>query len=235
MRIAIIDDKQQDRAQLTQYVQRFSEETGISCRCTSFSDGDELLEDYDAQWELIFLDIQMARLDGMKTAERIRRLDEDVLLVFVTSMAHLAIKGYAVRAYDFLIKPINYLILKKLLSQVARRLERKDAHYVTITTMQGLFRLNAEQILYAEVKDHDLSVVTAETTYTVRSTMTKLEKELQGQPFMRCHNCYLVNLSHVQRVDKGMVTVGGHELAISRPRQKAFMAALLRFMGGNGV
>lgn len=235
MRIAIIDDNEQDRVQLAQYAYRFGEETDMKCCCAFFSDGDELLECYDAQWDLIFLDIQMNRLDGIKTAERIRCLDEDVLLVFVTSMAHLAIKGYAVRAYDFLIKPVNYLVLKKLLSQASRSLKCKGAHYITIPTLQGLLRLNVEQILYAEVKDHDLSVITADATYTVRSTMTKLEKELQGQHFMRCNNCYLVNLSHVQRVDRGAVIVEGHELLISRPRQKAFMLALLRYMGGSGI
>lgn len=232
MNIAIIEDDEMERERLVQYVRRFASETGIDCRCTCYADGDEILEDYSVQWDLIFLDIQMQRLDGMTTAEKIRALDEDVLLVFVTNLAHLAIKGYAVRAYDYLLKPVNYLIVKKLLSQTARLVNKRVDRYITLQTQQGMTRLNVDHILYAEVADHELTLVLQDVVYTLRGTMTYIENELKPYGFARCHNCYLVNMNHVERLDRGVVVVSGHSLSVSRPRQKSFMEELTRFVAG---
>lgn len=63
-----------------------------------FTDGVEILEDYRPVYDIIFLDVKMQHLDGMETARRIRELDSDVLLIFITNMAQYAIKGYAVGA-----------------------------------------------------------------------------------------------------------------------------------------
>lgn len=232
MRIAIVEDDYQELQRLKQFVQRYAEETGIACTCVTFMDGDEILEEYSAEWDMIFLDIQMKRLDGLSAANKIRRVDEDVLLVFVTNLAHLAIKGYAVRAYDYLLKPVNYLIVKKLLNQAAKISERRMGKHIMLQTPQGVRRINIDHILYAEVSDHELTVVLEEEKVTLRAAMSQIEEQLIPYGFFRCHNCYLVNMNHVRRLDKGVVLVGDHTLTVSRPRQKAFMLELTRFVAG---
>lgn len=62
--------------------------------------------------------------------------------------------------------------------------------------------------------------------------MTYIENELKPYGFARCHNRYLVNMNHVARLDKGVVVVAGHSLAVSRPRQKPFMEEPTRFVAG---
>ena len=83
-----------------------------------FSDGDEILDDFRADYDLILLDIQMKHLDGLETAEKIRELDRNVYLVFVTNLANYAIRGYSVQAFDFVLKPVNYMMLKQLLQRI---------------------------------------------------------------------------------------------------------------------
>ena len=89
-------------------VERYARENGEQFRTSVFSDGDEILEGYAANYDIILLDIQMRRMDGMRAAERIRELDTDVILIFVTQMVNFAVRGYAVNAMDFLVKPISY-------------------------------------------------------------------------------------------------------------------------------
>lgn len=233
MRIAIVDDDLQERERIFALTRKHFDEQGKACCIQLFSDGDELLEDYRAGWDLILLDIKMARLDGMSTAEAIRRVDRDVLLVFVTNMAHYAIKGYGVRALDFLLKPVNARMLEQVLGQAEHLLSERRKKYISLPTPKGMIRLNVADIHYVEVENHVLSVVTTEGVIHLRDTISSAEKLLGDYGFFRCNNCYLVNLAHVTRAEPGMAVVGGHELTVSRPRQKKFMEALTRYIGGS--
>ena len=117
LRIAIVEDEASVRETLKSYIERFSEETGEHHVISEFQDGDEILDGYSAEYDLILLDIQMKRIDGYETAKKIRALDEDVILVFVTNMADYAIKGYGVRAMDFILKPVEYVMLRQVLKE----------------------------------------------------------------------------------------------------------------------
>lgn len=235
MRIAIVEDDEAMQRQLSGYLSDFYRERGSSCQITAFADGDEILEDYKAAYDLIFLDIHMQRVDGMKTAERIRQLDENVFLVFVTNLANYAIRGYSVGALDFLLKPVNYLMLKQLLIRVEKLMAARNKRFITLPTEKGMARLDVGQVYYVETEGHNLNIYTSQGIYRQRESMKNMESTLSGYHFARCNNCYLVNLAQVQRVEKSMVVVGDHELAISRPRYKQFMDALTRYLGGGGV
>lgn len=234
MRIAIVEDNAREQERIAAFTRQYFEEQGKTCQLCMYADGDELLEHYTPNWDLIFLDIQMARLDGMAAAEMIRRQDPDVFLVFVTNMAHYAIKGYGVRALDFLVKPVNYRLLKQLLHQVEHLLQEREKKFIALPTQKGgMMRVGVSDIYYVEVANHVLSVVTAQGVHCMRGTISGIEEMLEGCDFFRCNNCYLVNLAHVSHVEQGMVVVGGHSLTISRPRQKKFMEALTRYIGGS--
>lgn len=235
MRIAIVEDDEAMQRQLSGYLSDFYRERGGSCQITTFADGDEILENYKAAYDLIFLDIHMQRVDGMKTAEKIRQLDENVFLVFVTNLANYAIRGYSVGALDFLLKPVNYLMLKQLLIRVDKLMAARDKRFITLPTEKGMARLDVGQVYYVETEGHNLNIYTSQGIYRQRESMKNMESTLADYHFARCNNCYLVNLAQVQRVEKSMVVVGDHELAISRPRYKQFMDALTRYLGGGKV
>lgn len=108
IKIAIVEDEAAVRDQLTDYVRRYTRQYGTEFEVTCFTDGDEILENYRPAFDIIFLDVEMKRLNGMETAQRIRELDDDVLLIFITNMAQYAIKGYSVGALDYVLKPVPY-------------------------------------------------------------------------------------------------------------------------------
>ena len=99
--IAVVEDNDAMRAQLCGFIAQYAQESGHQLDVTAFSDGAQLVEPYRPGFDIIFLDIEMPTLGGMPTAERIRRQDPDVVLVFVTNMAQYAIRGYEVDALDF--------------------------------------------------------------------------------------------------------------------------------------
>ena len=232
MRIAVVEDEEAVRRQLTAYIDRYFEGNGLRYQLSLFEDGDEILENYTASYDLILLDIQMKRLNGLETAQRLRELDENVYLIFVTNLANYAIKGYSVNAFDFVLKPVNYLMLKALLARVEKKLDARISPSIALPTEKGMARVEVREITYVETNNHLSVVHTDRGDYTLRESMKNIEEMLKGQPVFRCNNCYLVNLSRVEGVENSEVIVPGAALAISRPRYKAFMEALTRYMGG---
>ena len=160
LRIAIAEDEEICAQKLQEYIRRYAGERGLEAAVTWFRDGLELAEGYVPKWDILFLDIQMGHLDGMETARRIRRQDPDVTLVFITNLARYAIEGYEVDASDFILKPLEYDRFRVRMDKLIPRLARKRGAFVVLPLAEQKIRVAVEDILYAEVVDHDLSVVT---------------------------------------------------------------------------
>ena len=199
IRIALVEDEAAVRAQLQGYVQRHTRQYGTEFAVTEFADGMELLDDYRPVYDILFLDVEMKHLDGMETARRVRELDKDVIIVFITNMAQYAIGGYAVGALDY------------------------------------VRRLDSSLIYYLESEGHRVHFYTEEGDFVAAGTLKAFEEKLAERPFARCNSGYLVNLAQVKSVQQGMVQVGPYELQVSRPRRKAFLAALADHIGGEGA
>lgn len=231
IRIAIVEDEGTVREQLVGYIQRYTRQYGTMFDVTEFVDGIDILEDYRPVYDIVLLDIEMKHLDGMETAQRIRALDEDVVIIFITNMPQYAIKGYAVGALDYVLKPVPYFEFSQQLQKAVRRLERWARHYMVIPVDCGLRRLDTARIYYLESEGHRVNFYTEEGVFSGRGSLKTFEEKLADQPFVRCNSGYLVNLAQVVGVQQGTVQVGPYELQISRPRRKSFLAALADQIG----
>ena len=150
IRIAIVEDEAAVRQQLEGYVQRYTRQYGTEFEVHLFEDGIEILDDYRPVYDLILLDVEMKHLDGMETAQRIRALDNEVNLIFITNMAQYAIKGYAVGALDYVLKPVPYFAFSQQLQKAEVQLRRRARHYLAVPVEGGLRRLDTASIYYIE-------------------------------------------------------------------------------------
>lgn len=231
--IAVVEDDEACRVQLTEYINRFGAERGLALNVTQFQDGGELLENHRPDFDIILLDIEMPGVDGMSAAEEIRGRDEDVVLVFVTNMAEYAVQGYSVGALDFILKPVEYGTFALKLNRAVSRVKSREGTQVLLTTAEGAVRLETKQIYYVEVQNRILYYHTDHGVYKVRGTMQGVEQELEARHFVRCNYWYLVNLRHVSEVRDNIAVVAGSELEISRRNRSAFLHALTNYVGGN--
>ena len=235
IKIAIVEDEAAVRDQLTDYVRRYTRQYGTEFEVTCFTDGDEILENYRPSFDIIFLDVEMKRLNGMETAQRIRELDDDVLLIFITNMAQYAIKGYSVGALDYVLKPVPYFAFSQQLQKAVNQLARRARHYLAVPVDGGMRRLDTAAIYYMESDGHKVCFYTEDGDFIAPGALKAFEEKLANRPFARCNSGYLVNLAQVRGVQQSEVQVGPHTLQISRPRRKAFLAALADYIGGEGV
>lgn len=235
IRVAIVEDEPSVRQQLEEYVMRYSRQYGTPFEVKTFADGMDILDDYRPVFDLILLDVEMKHLDGMETAQRIRALDSEVVLLFITNMAQYAIKGYSVGALDYVLKPVPYFAFSQQLQKVEAQLRHRQRHYLAVAVDGGLRRLDTAQLYYAESEGHRVHYYTEEGDFTAAGTLKTLEEKLPEQLFVRCNSGYLVNLAQVRGVQQNTVQVGPYELQISRPKRKAFLTALTDYIGGDGA
>ena len=133
IRVAVVEDDAEVQGVLQEYVRRYTRQYGTEFEVTVFADGVDILEDYRAVYDIIFLDVEMKHLDGMTTAERIRQMDADVILIFITNMAQYAIRGYSVGALDYVLKPVPYFAFSQQLRKVEEQLRRRKGAMIMVT------------------------------------------------------------------------------------------------------
>ena len=199
---------------------------------SEFASGEAFLDAFLGTFDLVFMDVELSGIDGFETARRMRKIDEQVVLIFVTRMAQLAIRGYDVRALDFIVKPVNsYSFALKIMSAVHMIRSRSQRHII-VTTNEGLEKLQSDEIFYIETDGHYLCFHTKRGDFRHKGAMKTLQKELEDLPFRLCNQSFLVNLSQVRSIRGDDIMVGEDWIRMSRPRKKTFLGELADYMGG---
>lgn len=232
-RIALVDDEKIFTDQIEEYIRQYQAENPAEFQVSVFHSSTEFIAGFQKEYDLILLDVEMPQLNGMELAHKIREVDEQVVLMFITNMAQYAIHGYSVGALDFVTKPINYYTFAMKLTRALKRVPKKESTSVLLTMADGVKRIDIKQIYYLEVQNRLLHYHTEEGEFVVRGSLQAAEERLSGHPFEKCNHWYLVNLMHVKEVRKNIVVVGSHELEISRRNKTSFLKALTDYMGGN--
>lgn len=232
MKIGILEDEAEISEKIRGFVQKFFDLRGENVQIFAFSDAYTLLENYHADFDVLFMDIQMNLMNGMEAAVRIRQTDPSVLIVFVTNLAQYAVEGYAVNAFDFILKPVDYNGFAMKLERICKELNhRNPGEFINVKTKAGIARLNVSDIAYVEVKTHDVIYHAGGETYVARGTLKSVTQELDKYYFSLCNSCYLVNLAYVRKVNKSVILSTGDELFVSQGKRKQFMSELAKYIG----
>ena len=233
-KIGLLEDEQEQAERLLGFLDRYREaHPDFACTVQRYDRAMDLLDHYDRDCDLLFLDIRLPDMTGMEAAHRIREVDRRVMIIFVTSLTQYAIEGYSVQAFDYIVKPVSYDPCAAKLERAVRVLGyRQTGVVLDIKTREGGLRLTSDMIHYLEVFDHDLLIHTDDGVIKQWGSLSKYEKQLAGAHFARCNSCYLVNLKYVRGVYGDEVVVGDDRLAVSKSRRKEFLQALAQYKGG---
>ena len=219
--LAICDDEKEFVKYLSELLRQYGAQTSREIKITVYYDGLELIERYDPTIDLIFLDIQMRRVDGLRAAKKIRKLDEKVGIIFLTTMTEYSLEGYQYQAADYIIKPLKYVRLKAEMDRFLKRLRQMDDPAILVFNDTGRYKVRLKSLRYIETFNRNLLLHTEEENIICYRSMKEMEAELRDQGFARCHTSYLVNLYFIQGVKRLELTLAtGEKLPISQPRRK---------------
>lgn len=230
IKTAIVEDEEVNQQLLKGYLERYSEEHGTAFSIDIYGDGLSFLEK-SRLYDLVFFDIALPNINGMETAQRLRKTDEGVSIIFVTNLVNFAIKGYEVNALDFLVKPVGYTDFACRIDKFLKKFNA-DKKGSIVLGGSSMVRVDIDDIKYVEVAgSHNTCYHIADgEAVTVRESLTKAEKQLPPDIFSKCNSGCLVNLNYVSKIEKNMVKVGSEWFVISRAREKEFKNALLAFL-----
>lgn len=232
LRVAVVEDELAYCEQLENFLHRYAEENSMQIEVFVFTSALPLTKRYQPVYDIVLLDIKMPDMDGMEAAGIIRRIDSQVVLMFITQMAQYAINGYEVGALDFVLKPVGYDTFAMKFTRAVQRAENRSGHRITLNLPGGIRCLWTRDIYYVEIQNHMLHYYTSEGEFILRGTMQGAEQELKPYGFAKCNHWYLVNLNYVSEIRKNSVMIAGRELEISRRNRASFLAEATNYLGG---
>jgi len=232
LRVAIVDDEQADSAALLSLVTEFFQKNDLACMSRVFDAPLDFIRSTE-NYDIVFMDIRMEKLDGLEVARIMRKINTDSVLIFVTQMAQLAIKGYEVDALDFIVKPATQFSINYVLTKAMTRLDNVSSTVFALKTTEGIVSLSSNDITYVEVFDHRLAYHTTKGTYEARGRLSDVVQKLDSKRFIMCNRSFVVNLRHVSSVCSEYLVVGGKKIYISKSHSKEIMKHFSNYLGEN--
>lgn len=230
MKIAIIEDNKSDSKVLENLLVQYFLSEKIKVDIKTYTSGEDIFVEWPMELDIIFLDIQMERLNGIEIAAKIRETNERVVIIFITNNPQYSLAGYSVDALDYLIKPVSHELLERVLPRALRRLGNSEHACLTIHNNDGYFVINTMDINYIELENRRVIIHTRNRSITCLKTLQSMEEQLP-ETFFRCHSAFLINLHAVESVKEQYAIVAGKMIPISKHRRKEFISALTNCIG----
>ena len=201
IKIAVCDDAASDRDYVAALARRWAERTGREIALHSFVSAENFLFEYGEKndWDILLLDIEMGRMDGVTLAKSLRQENETVQIVFITGYSDYIAEGYEVSALHYLMKPVREEKFFSVLDRAAEKLKKAE-RVLTVNPGGETVRIPLRQIRYADVRLNYVTIHAREDC-TVKMTLGELEK-LLDERFYRVGRSAIVNLGFISRVTK---------------------------------
>lgn len=223
MRIVICEDNSVEQENLANNIKDWSDIKKIDVDLLCFNNAEEFLFAWpDIVVDIIFLDIKMKGISGIKLADKIKKISKNILIIFITNFPQYSLKGYDVDALHFLVKPVSSVKLNSVLDKAYGiwSSHEKDAIVVTPQNDCGQIKLFCGDIYFIKMNSHKAELHTENQIFEIRKTVEELIKLLPPH-FVRCHRSHIVNLLKAECVYKNYILLStGEKLPVSRNQSK---------------
>ncbi len=219
MKIAVCDDDSQELERISALIDTYKRESKVPLTYKTFRSATELISSMgSSDYDILLLDILMPGINGMQAAHEIRAFDAGVKIAFLTSSPEFAVESYAVKAYDYILKPVSKDKLFSILDAVIAE-ELKPLEGLTVKTQSGITRILFSRLAFVEIMNKKLYFHLADgSVREVSASLASFEEDLLARAeFVKVHRSYIVNLWQVGELgSKELITHAGKTVPISR-------------------
>ncbi|AKA71339.1 LytR/AlgR family response regulator transcription factor [Clostridium scatologenes] len=229
LKIAICEDEINQRQGIVSIIKKYLNLAQKQHKIVEFSNGEELMISV-LDFDIYFLDILMNKITGIDVAKKIRCINEKAIIIFISGIKDYVFEAFDVRAFNYILKPINEEKFKKVLYSALESIVKRDKFIIAKTISQKT-KICLKDIMYVESEKRKLKI---HTTYDIIEYYYKLydiEKELSGGNFFRCHKSYIVNFKYVYSYDNTFITLKNLEkIYISKYKLNDFSKAFMYYL-----
>ena len=233
MKIAVCDDEELFIDSTCALLKQWAGEHNTSLTLFRFTNGDDLIDMHRKEcMDLIILDVIMPLFNGMDTARELRSQDETVPIIFLTSSREFAVDSYDVKAFSYLLKPVDAEKLFSVLDDFQKTLNLPKNTF-TAQTGDGFLQIMVSDVDYLEAQNKQVLFHMSDgRMIAVHELFSRCaEKFSPENGFCRCHRSYIVNLSRIKQFTKSEITTFSHALIpISRNSYAAFRETYFQHM-----
>lgn len=178
----------------------------------------EDVEDHNMHFDLYLLDIYMKdSISGIDLAGHIRSCDSDAVICFISSSDAFYREAYDLYAVQYLIKPVRKEDMALLLERVSQRVAREREQRLGYKWRGQTGFISYSKILFIDSREHTLFIHCEDgTVQECKGKLDDLEIQVGGQVFLRCHQSFIVNMYHVDKLDGNELLLAGHNIPVSR-------------------
>lgn len=227
--VSIIDPSKEDVTRLSALIEHYFRRSGTAYVQRVYQSGMEFVRSAENS-DIVFLETNLEKLDGLETARIIRKLGNEAQLIFIARGAEMAIHGYSVDALDYLLKPVESAAVERALDKAVRRLSSRSCAYLALKLPNGTASISTNDITYVEVFDHNLVYHTTGGDYTVRGRLGDVYEQLDHDYFLACNRSFIVNLRYVTEICTDHVILNGTKISVSKSHRKEIQSRFSAFM-----
>lgn len=222
--IAICDDDISITGRIEEMLQGIAKKNFITLETEVFWNGDSLVDAIktNAYFDIIFLDIELGEKDGITVARKIREIDSNVLIIYVTGHESYMQESFCVRPFRFLIKPIDKDKLNICFKDAIEDISKLDS-YFRYSYQRISHKIPIRDILYFQSDRRKIKIVTKQNIFELYGKLNDIEKSLKISKaiFLRIHQSFLVNYKHVSGLSYDFLLLdNGKQLSISEDRRR---------------
>ncbi len=230
MKFAICDDNSIDSNYVYELVKKWSNENKYQVDIETFSSAESFLFHYvdNKDYDVLLLDIEMKKMDGVSLAREIRKTNKNVQIIFITGYSEYIAEGYDVEALNYLMKPFKTEKLYEVLNKAVTKIIQNEKHLL-LNTFDEIIRISLHDIIYIDV-DRNYTTIHSNKNYTIKMTLADIEKELDER-FFRISRSIIINLKYINRVTKRDVYLtNGSILPLPRGKYESLNKAIIKEM-----
>lgn len=237
LRVAICDDEPIITSQMEDHVLAMGKRENFAIDTDVFYSGQELSDAVESgnRYDIIFLDIQMDMGDGIAAAKRLRQIDENALLIYVSGYDKYWMDLFRLDVFAFIKKPIDYELLERTLLEAVDKISGRR-FYFPYRYKNREYKILCMDILYFESNGRLIRIHTRDgEVENFNGKLSDVEETLRTGKisFLRIHQSYLANYHHIRSRSKSEITLtNGECLPISEDRRKSFGASYSKLLGG---
>lgn len=207
IKIGIIENEMACADSLTALLHQWASDTSLTFQLTHFTRGEDILNQDVFDHHILFIDIQLGGIDGVKTARKLREKKYSGELVFLTAYHEYVFEGYEVQALNYIMKPIPYEKLKNCMDSVVKSLQNE---YYILRNRDIVEKIPCNDILYIISSRHHMELITAQNSYRHLISIKNILKCLPPQ-FIQCHRTVIINIDHVRKLE-------GHDIVMQNKK-----------------
>ena len=230
MKIAICEDDKIFSELVYLKIKEIMENLNQKCEIDQYYQGYELLDNFRHQYNIIFQDIGLLDSNGFNIAEEIRKIDDKVVIIFLTSMTTYVYDGYKVSAYRYILKG-NYETELESVIQKLNKEFKNEKSFIILKQKNEFIKIFTNDIFYIVSELRKLLIVTKEKKYEVYAKLTDYEEKLSNLKFVRTHQGYLVNSKYIKVITSDFIILDDDmQIPISRKRMNEVKMKVMEYL-----